>query len=357
MNFTSVIQLMAFGLFFGLSQITQAQVIFGAEWTFTNQNLIDAGRKKGDTNIPTRENEIARDQLAFKIAQSCTACRVEMRGNPNGPDVRTYRINYPDGTWVDIGVDPWVIELNATPMTAEEYLNQSKKFQQIFSFANELGYKAHFRIGGGHIHIDVLSAFGGSELAARNFIVDLMNRPELAMGALNKDYLNAPPLAILKGNQRKNFIKKLHMYDDGKLTFKNFIMAINNRVYTSTFYSGFNSTGTKKFQAINLTRTTKNPGESTIELRFLRPQKSFEDFILLLRLFEARIEKIKQIDHPIIYNPKSYPDGKIAPKLIADSFNKFVSDAGLEPKDYSKLLPRSLRQHGNSILKCSSLFQ
>ena len=100
------------------------------------------------------------------------------------------------------------------PHSIKEFEKNKKLFQKlVFDTAKKIDLKPHYRIGGGHIHLDKETHFKGNDLLLRNFIVDTMNHPELFMGALSHDYLNASPLAILHRTSRERFIKILEEYD------------------------------------------------------------------------------------------------------------------------------------------------
>lgn len=263
---------------FMITKVSAQTIRFGAEWTFTNKSLIIAGKQGGNYSVVTSENANARDKLAKEILKKCKDCELIALKNKYFSNEPIYRIVFKKSVWIDIDIDPWVIEINTNAIAAD-FMQYKDIYQSIFDAAKRIGLEPHQRIGGGHIHIDFKTAFGENELLARNFIVDTINNPEMAMGILGKDYLNAAPLALLSKDQQDMFNEKLTLYDGKVINFDQFIDFINKEVYHTSF-DKFNPQPSSKYQAINLSRSYSSSNPRTIELRFFRPPKSFNDFLL-----------------------------------------------------------------------------
>ena len=323
-------------------EAARAQALFGPEWTFTNREIREAGKAAGDLTVATPENARARDALSRALLKSCRDCRLTLESNRYLNHEPLYVFHLSESHAVKIDVDPWVVEVNALPQTRSQFFAQREFYENVFAAAQEVGLKAHKRISGGHIHIDFASAFGSDELLARNFIVDIVNRPELAMGVFGEDYLNAPPLAVLNKTQIRAFSDQLALYDAGRISFEAWLESINSIVYART-YADFQPKPTAKFQAVNLLRALSGSTFRTVELRFFRPQKTFEHFLLATELLEARIESLKSLEKPIPFLAKQLKPGSLSDKTKIHAFQDFVTAAHRKPAAYRILIPSDLR--------------
>ncbi len=313
---------------------------FGAEWTFTNNQLIQEAKVGGNYSVSTQANTLARDQLTKRLLKKCPHCWVTASPNKYFSNEPKYRLNFNSEVWVEIDIDPWVIEINAHA-TLDEFIKNENYYSRVFKMAESIGLSPHKRIGGGHIHVDMESAFQNNELKARNFIVDMFNNPELALGLTGKDFLNAAPLAMLNQSQNELFAEVLNEYDAGKLTFDQFIEAINEKVY-HTSYDSFDPKPSNKYQAVNLLRAISKSTPRTVELRFFRPPKTFDLYILQLKLISARIQYIGMSNEKIEFVAKNYRTTRPHNHLLIQFFLNYLQEMQLSFSVFSKLLPNSL---------------
>ncbi|MEN0057214.1 MAG: hypothetical protein AAGB31_00130 [Bdellovibrio sp.] len=340
---------------FLISQLSFADgVRFGIEWTFTNKEIIAEAKKEGNYAVALFSNTNARDKLLKKILKKCSTCTLATESNRYFDNEPKYNIQFNLETAVSIDIDPWVIEINGHAV-AKDFQKNAEFYKLIFQSADEIGLHPHERIGGGHIHIDFKTAFQGDEQKARNFIVDLLNHPELAMGLLSKDFLNAAPLAMLPQNQQELFQEILTKYDAGRISFDQFIVEINEKVYQVS-YDEFDPEPSKKYQAVNLTRAGSHSKARTIELRFFRPPKSFEEFLLQIDLIERRIEFVNQISGRIAYIPKNFRNNFPTANQLAKRFSEFLLEMGQDSEKFKPLLPKKISAK-MGILLCHDLFK
>lgn len=341
-------------LVFPSSAVWAQNVRFGAEWTFTNDQLIKEAKLGGNYSVSTQANTQARDKLIKKLLKKCDGCWIMASPNKYFSDEPKYRLNFNSEVWVEIDIDPWVIEIN-THARLDEYLKNEDYYKRVFEMAKAIGLSPHKRIGGGHIHVDFASAFQNSELKARNFIVDMFNNPELALGLTGKDFLNAAPLAMLSQSQNELFAEELNAYDSGKTTFDQFINAINEKVYQSS-YDSFDPEPSNKYQAVNLLRASSKSSPRTIELRFFRPPKDFSQYIMQLQLISSRIRYLASFDRRIEFVAKNYRDKRPDKKALVKFYEDFLQETELSFSKFSSLLPKGLMATAKSMM-CEVLFE
>ena len=173
------------------------QYLFGLEFTFTNQKIVDEGnRNPKDPGLeynPLKAShwekwlEIVKEKC--KVTSDCTTFMSEDKHGA------ALAVRFKDNFQFTIGIDSAALEVNATPKIRTEFTDVKKRMEDyVFSTALEAGLKPHERAGQGHIHIST-KAFENRGVDLRNFFVDFQNRPEIIYGALGNHLLNSPPLA------------------------------------------------------------------------------------------------------------------------------------------------------------------
>ena len=330
--------------------------LFGPEWTFTIRN---------DTDLYEMAHvvRLLHSSLMSKIRERCPECEVSNNKINLGNYVLTTE------------TDPGVIEVNTTPVTVSKLFSVMDKVQTIlFESAAEVGLFPHDRIGGGHIHLDVESHFKNDPVLIRNFIVDMFNHPELFLGTLGFDPLNAPPLAILSKEQIDTFENILANFDNNEIDIDTFIGNIKNDVYNKSFMSGDDFTGSRdyylrslnKFQLVNL-----NNFPTTIEIRGFGPQKSVKHFFMQIKLLSARIRFLKKNKSKIPFQKKYYGEhigytvnkdihkytNTIPDEAILDATKSYIVEAGESVDDYNFLFPEKFRLKSSALNSCSDLLK
>ena len=309
---------------------------FGAEWTFTNQSTIDSFAK-GDKFDDRLE---LRDKWIDKIMQKCPNCQT------NGS-----KVILPDGLWFEITKDLWVLEVNAKPMTLAEIRKYKDILQAlVWDCASEVGLTPHYRVGGGHIHLDIKGHFKNNHTLFRNFIVDIFNHPELFMGAFSLDYLNAPPFALLGENAIQSFARALDRYDRGEMSFNLWLSAILKSYRLSEDF-GTTRIGDIKFHVLNFDHS------ETLEIRGFRPQVSAEHFLLLAEILSSRIKILESHDGYVPFNPKNYFEKvatvsfggmelyrtQVDPQLVVKTLTSYLHSAGVDPLSYATYVTEELK--------------
>jgi len=258
-------------------------------------------------------------------------------------------VTYRDGVWFDISLDPAVVEVQASPMTASEWAKNSDRFQKdVFETAKFIGLEPHPDIGGGHIHIGLDSAFEQDSMLFRNFIVDFTNHPELARGVLSHDESNSPALADAENEIKEEFQKVIHYFDQGLIRR---IEDLAHKIEVSVYHYNYDANSLDahaKYQALSLSRVTDNSfkvfgnlksEQRTVELRAIRAQTSFNDYLKQIKLFEARLRYLKTLDHPVEFID---PHRQFTRKKM-EAFRRYVEEPGLKWDDYRTLAPRDFQ--------------
>lgn len=284
---------------------------FGPEWTFTSEELKEAGRKAGSNIVNTPENEAARDELARRIMASCDKCTMESFADKYGADM--HRIHVGRKYFIDVTVDPWVVEVKTSPLTSAQFKSESEFIQRVvFQSAKEMGIEPSEQAGGGHIHIDLERAFNGDATHFRNFLVDSANNSFLHRGVFGNDKWNAPTFADMNKKQREAFKKLIQEFDQNpkKFTIKKLAKRMTDDVY---FRNHADWSPPEKYQNINLTRVPLREN-ATIEIRGLTAQASMDHFVMLTEMFNKRIDSLKDREL-IAIDWKQVDDGDLITRL------------------------------------------
>ena len=350
-------QLLFLFLFFLATSLTLAAGRSGPEWTFTSDELIELGRINDSATVFNSSEGQERfqnrmlSQWAREIKLACPSCKIKKQGSIFS--ISRFHVQVSEDVWFEVSRDPWVLEVTASPMNKTTFAKHSEVFQKlVWNIAEKIGIRPHSRVGGGHIHLEIESFFGNDRNLFRNFLVDLANHPELFLGALGFDLLNAPPMAILFGKQKQNFEKIILEFDKGTMSINELMAKINFEVYNETFYDPYTHQqhNPEKYQAVNLSH------KETLELRGISPQGSAYIHFLLIQLFEARIDFLKKQPGLIPYNKKDYSSSvhsfsvrkmefhtsNIDPSLIEQKARSYIQESGLNWSDYSGLVLKNL---------------
>lgn len=325
--------------------------LVGPEFTLTRSDLFQLGRSGNATD--QYYTNIFRE-LEMAIRRNCTDCTILI--DDTSKPVMT--VTVPGGFTIKYARDPWVIEVTTSPLHPSQIQNQifiEKTQKIIWNAAREIGFEPHSRVGGGHIHFDLESHFEGNVLHFFNFVVDIANHPELFLGALGFDLLNAPPIAVLSEKQRNAFKDIVQNFDPQTQTIDDLKSIIRNRVYSKSFLMNkYDHVDyyTTKYQALNLDH------QKTLELRGFRPQESIQHFVLDIQLIQSRIEKLKNLKQPLQYIEKDYSElvkvrtednlqvytSQISSSQIVNSYRSYVEGAGLAWEIYNQHITEFLRQ-------------
>lgn len=342
-----------------------AEGLNGPEFTFTNAQLIEAARAADFTSFRMLVSKDLRG-LYKEMRRRCSECSFSKIIRTSGGCLK-FKVLLPTGVRLFVHADDWVIEAGMSPVTLSQIKNNEALIDRsLFEAAATAGLRPDDRIGGGHQHFDLVSYFGGDALLFRNFIVDLANRPELFLGGLSLDLLNAPPLAILKPEQVDAFAAVIANFDRHPTSIAKLKRAINEQVYRKTFVQSdakddemvsFRA-NPAKYHAVNFLH------EETVELRGLPPPRSMGDFYARAKLFSRRIDQLKKLNRPLPFRPQ-YLRGSVrwsthrrvehyrvglSDRQVTRALDNYIAAAGLNVKEWrSRLLAPGLHRCENEL--------
>jgi len=290
-------------------------MIAGYELTFTNRSLIEAGRARGELELDTVENLAALERFVGAIREGIGDHEhaIEDDGHGFGRHVITEL----DGNWFKVEIDPWVVEITGKPSNLAFYRAIAPRMERLFAIASSCDLEPHARIGGGHVHISRTSF--ESPMAIRNFIVDYANHPELALGIQGHDLLNAPPLAIAPRSSIEAFVEGLARFDRDQ-DLEALFAHLRADVYT---FAGSPELPVHARRAKYQALCVEHP--ATIEIRAIRPPRSFAEFIATAELFARRIAFLAGRG-PIAYRAESW-SGAIPPEaFLRDRYETYLAE-------------------------------
>jgi hypothetical protein len=323
---------------------------FGTEFTFTNDAMIAESKKKGDGSVDLVESIGKKNEWAGKVNSIIDENHnVTTTKNQYAEEEDVYKYTFEDGWWFQINLDPGVVEIQMDPMTldqanSEKITNRVNKY--IFGIAKDLGLHSDASFGGGHIHLDIDSTFGTNELLFRNFVVDFENEAA-ALEAFEHDPVNAPRIAQQSLAMREKFATVVHKFDrDNKEIGQEAIKTLATMVEDQV-YKGF-SEDDPKYNALNYRHMLKEDGFNTLEIRALRSQRNFEEFILEAKLFMKRIEYLEKelaTKNNPIEQPKFNKDEVITDSLealesetkVLQALANYCKKLDIDPEPYIKM--------------------
>src|SRR5262249_19758561 len=151
----------------------------------------------------------------------------------------------------------------------------------IFDAGNKVGLHAASDLGGGHVHIDAVRAFGNDVGLFRNFVVDFVNRPELSMRTLApRAHPEQLAVAELPIEMRRNFENVISKFDKdmaaGKpWTVKRLATEIDKEVYGAAEKADI--ARNRRVFAANMDRLIES-GPKTLAIRGVTDHPNAEGF-------------------------------------------------------------------------------
>lgn len=331
--------------------------LFGGEFTFTNPELLATRWRSDSGNLQTEKeaNRKVLDQLGAKYEELCRTrlkCKISSATNKHGD--LGFRVTYEDGWWFQFTPDAAVVEVQIQPNTVASFQKLEPRIQaDVFDVASALALAPNPNKGGGHIHMDLPSAFGAKGEDAvlfRNFQVDQANSDGLFRLFESRGEL-AAPFSKASKEAKENFSNYLNFYDrdlanPSKTAIRDLSIYINHNVYgdlgVGRFYRESENPKLRPpltkaeviyYQANNLTRLKQSSDGllyGTHEFRAVPAQRSAHDFVQEIELIQTRLDFLKKKGGfvPLSRMP-------ISPSI--DSFNQYLQEMGLNPAAYANL--------------------
>jgi len=329
-----------------LSKCQAQEHLWGLEFTFSSNELGDLYNEEkffNNTDFKYRKvSERVHSELVAVVEKNCSGCQLKLVSEGAS------QVVFPDRYWIQIATDPGVIEIQAKPATLKQYQKLKARFDILFESAAQIGLFPDTFMSGGHIHVG-LAAFKNNPLLLRNFLVDFTNHFELAEGILDLNPKNASSLRMQQDefgalDRFKTFIEN---FDRGTLLSKNHKKIESSEALAKQYYDivqqGNLYGKSARYQALNLQRHNKGQ-ESTIEIRSIRTQASFDEFLQELTLFEGRLKYLKKLTDKKIRIPlEDYVNSsklgtKKFDKLLVEKFYRYVTESELRWEEYKPLI-------------------
>lgn len=289
------------------------------------------------------------NQLADLIKKNClkVGCSVESiihKTSHTSKVSEAYRIHYPDGNWFQLSTDNTAVEIQMKPMN----LSEIEKFKPIlqrdmFDIAHTIDlHKPRVEVlSGGHINIGFSQVFKENPLLLRNFIVDQINHSELYGGIFLKDPISAK--SIYKKDKEFHYIQDIiEQFDRGEIKSSQ-ELALNLSYVLK---------GDKFIDLQTIVREDFPMDQKRIEMRAHRSQKTANEFHKIVKLYEGRINYLKELTTPLNLRPIpiSYD-----PKIQLSHFKTYVTESGFDLENFREILPakyQDVLDAENPSLKC-----
>ena len=259
-------------------------------------------------------------------------------------DNKLIAVDYPTGEHVLFTLDQGTIEVKMPAQSSKDIQKRIEFFdREVFDVAKRAGLHAPRIDGpwnGGHIHVDLESAFKKDPNLLKKFLLDYWSHPELAQGLMVIDPLNAKPLRTKKERDLAfQLLRRLDEPSASKHLLDPFFLLELKRQYHPIL---------GKSSALNI-----NPILGTLEVRALRSQKSGTELFKVVNLIENRIAYSQSLsDEELMSKFMASQSKKTGTK--GELFRKYVEETGLPYWDYRELVPKRFQENANQCLKLFS---
>lgn len=316
---------------------------YGAEFELTNKSIQNSDADFSSSHLATSPEKAAQVELINYLKKKCQATGCMIEENPGKYDI-DYTLKFKDGFWIKYSYDPGCVEITFKPLTLVELHENAVRVNEYVFAAGKAVKMFSPKDNTSHFNLGINSMFDGSAEKFLKFFVDYANRPDLALGSLGSDINNAPPLSVLKNEQRSALKKIVKDFNDGNLkTVAEAAKRIQNEVYTASYNPDWG--GQNHYQAVGLkyvNKTKLSEKDAPMELRSVWAQQSMEDFILVAKLVEARVQYLNKSNLKIVYNETKKQE--FTNEQLKTRFQIYVTETGLNFEDYTSLLPAEVRE-------------
>lgn len=315
---------------------------YGAEFELTKTSLRPSFNDEGAPDL-THENRMKDEMAEYIRSVLCTngRCSVEFVDGKWGLD---HKVKFSDGWWFKVSSDPGCVEVTFKPSTLEILENKRHIINEyIFSAGKSVGLKPT-KTENTHFNMGIRSAFNDSGTDFLKFFVDYANHPDLALGSLGYDLYNAPTLSVMNQSQREALKEIVERNANGELmSISDIAREIEVKVYTHVYEPSWG--GENHYQAVGLkyvNQTDLNRQDAPMELRGVWSQTSAENFNLVAKLIQGRIQYLKRNPTPIVYHAPVQKE--FSASELKTRFYIYVEEAGLKYENFESLLPDSVRR-------------
>lgn len=269
-------------------------------------------------------------------------------GPPDADGVPQIRVRSPDGWEILIGVDYGVIEIKTGRHSLPEFEASKEHFKDLWRDLKEMSFKPALFRGGGHISIGLRELLP-FPLVLQNFVRDYFRHNELSMGVMSYDTGNSLPLALLPDENLETLRQLIDAIDGApSLTnIQNYLRTIEDPFIPSHLRFAHPEFEFRDDEfAINFEHVdSKN--FPRIELRAVRPQATFDIFLLQIRMLAKRIAWLATLKEkiPLTFAVPMSPvneEARLTPPISTlkalDAFNGYLTEIGEKFTDHAPYL-------------------
>lgn len=352
--------LVALNFFAVASSAQSAQMTDGGEFEFVDPTIpvvIGRGLKGHEEKLAARFVEV--------LSKDCKppSCRETL---VDGKWSSEHRFEFKEGFAIQVSWDPNVVEILTE---ADSRLNRHRlkdRLQEvIFGTAEKAGLRPDPSRRAGHYNAGAISTFGDDGAKFLRFFIDFANRPELALGLLrDPNFLNAPPLSAQSKEQREALAAlAAEVWQEVRCgrtpTIADVAQKIIDRVYVRTFDERYQGSAAVHYQAFGLKKLprARRWRDQPFELRSVRSQSSFEEFLLIGDLVEARVAYTNSLPPDVAFHVTGIERTSFEAQELVDRFYVYVVETGLSWNKFRRLLPPSLQNVAVSGFLMTGLLQ
>lgn len=333
------------------------QAKYGPEFSFSNDELVKAMKNDTDYNNPKNISTLREWKEKFEELCRIDNCIIEKTRDKHG---EAYKVLFKDGFWFQAGVDTGCLEVQTKPATVAEFTARKDLLHKyIWQTGEEMGLKPHKRIGGGHINMDLKTAFPkNNALLFRNFIVDQANHPELIAGIFGNHTGNAPPISALEPHLHDIFEDVIKVFDEtmdyrgGLAAMEHLGKEVQGRVYVSNPFWLENNKRVwtpNYYQHLSFRNAASSIAEEQrrLELRGYRPQQTIQEYLLEIEFLDARLNYLNELNEEIeVKIPRSI---KMSNEEKIKRFKKIVKESNLDMNRFQYFVDYDFSSEGRFV--------
>lgn len=235
-----------------------------------------------------------------------------------------------DGWRVLVGVDYGVIEVKTGAHNWTYYLKMTSHFHALWEDLKEMGYTPAVFLGGGHLSVGLRELLAIQNLT-RKFVRDFYRHNELSMGILNFDGANALPWTLLPQAKLPRLQELIDQIEGPKslIDIQNYLQTIEDSYFEERLRQGHPHLPFREDEfAMNLEHA-EDAKFPRIELKSVRPQDTYETFLVQTRMLAKRIQWLSEqpedfsfaLQTPLIPTDSNYS----APLAALPAWEAFVN--------------------------------
>lgn len=341
--------------------VDRAQVLFGVEYTFQDETMVNEPGRNEMTN-PYKEAKTKAFAEAYlqALGLEANALRKKTTWKPG------YYISAPDGDHV-VNPEPVTIEVNTPPKTRDEILKAATPIFQAAKAVSLVPYVrgAAERSGMGHIHVGARTLEGSPFYRSHNLLRNLLayahNHPSVLFGfseaydlGFNSNIESYYERGKLEESRQEDFASFLNDFDSwyrkqdalapgaGLNTFLKLLKEKDG--YQQRFFHHYRVINLEHLKPLTEREIQPNvPGKYTVEFRGFRPQGSPEHAVANADLLIALMERNSRVGELEPFRVRTQEEFDLfkAPSLVEADWEIVRADLGIK----NELLDAMIREY------------